>query len=196
MNDLFKQIGLTKNLAIAFGVILVVILGWYFFVFSAQMKSLTHAKQEITEMKATLERSRAGIGDVNAVRKKTAQFQQEMRNLKTKILKKKQVPEIISQIVSRGKRNGITFVSIEPATDKLFQAASANSGYFQLPINMDVVADYLDFGRFVEQMNQVPFYFSIEQITMNYSKDLFPKLDINVKSQVVLDQSTTEIATN
>ncbi len=196
MNDTFNQIGLTKNLAIVFGVILVVILGWYFLVFNAQMNGITKAKDQITEMQASLERSRAGIGDVSAVNTKTAALRQKMQDLKSKILKKQQVPEIISQIVTRGKQNGITFVSIEPATDKLFQAASVNSGYFQLPITMDVVADYLDFGRFIEQMNQLPFYFSIEQMTMNYSKDLFPKLNINVKSQVVLDQSTTKIATN
>jgi len=196
MNDLYTRFGLTKNLLIALGVLIVVIIGWYFLIFQNQLKTSQGGQQQIDRMEAALERSQAGVGNVAAVQEKTEDLQDQINEIKSKIVRKKEVPGIIAHIVTKGEQNGINFVSIEPATDKLFQAGSANSGYFRLPISMDLVADYLDFGKFVEQMNQVPFYFSIEQINLKYSQELFPKLQIHVQAQVVLDQSPKEIAAN
>jgi Tfp pilus assembly protein PilO len=128
---------------------------------------------------------------ISALRTKVKSLQKEIHVIQSKVVLKDRLPEVINHLRKRGGEHQLEFISIIPDYESLMSSHpdAAPDKPLRLTIHLKLQGYYHNFGRFVESLHTLPFYLSIGEMMIEYSRKIHPQLEIIMDAEVFLRES-------
>ncbi len=171
LNDIGNWPAAAKSLVVVVFALLIAYLGYSFFV-KDTIEQLERAELQEQELRQTYRIRYAQAVNLELYKKQMVEMEQTFSYLLKQLPATHETPGLLDDITYAGTSSGLTFVKINwmPEIEKEF--------YTELPIKIDVVGDYHQFGNFVSEVAKLPRIVSLHDF--NVSMDTEERLVFNV----------------
>lgn len=171
LNDIGNWPAAAKSLVVVVFALLIAYLGYSFFV-KDTIEQLERAEQQEQELRQIYRVRYAQAVNLELYKKQMVEMEQTFSYLLKQLPATHETPGLLDDITYAGTSSGLTFVKINwmPEIEKEF--------YTELPIKIDVVGDYHQFGNFVSEVAKLPRIVSLHDF--NVSMDTEERLVFNV----------------
>jgi len=149
--------------------ILCVALGglWYYFDTQDQLTNLSSLESKEEQLKKTFEEKQKKATNLEEYKSQLAEMEKTFGDLLRQLPDKTQVPELLVDVSQTGLASGLEFELFKPG------AEIARDFYAELPIEIRVIGNYMEFGNFVSGLASLPRIVTIHniKISSNLSKE-------------------------
>jgi type IV pilus assembly protein PilO len=150
------------------GVLCVVLAGlWYYFDTQAQLLDLQTQETKERQLKSTFEQKQQKAANLEEYKEQLAEIEKTFGDLLRQLPDKTQVPELLVDVSQTGLASGLEFELFKPGGE------IAKDFYAELPIEIRVIGNYMEFGAFVSGLASLPRIVTIHNIKIapNNNKD-------------------------
>ncbi len=153
-----------KSMLIAVFSILVATLS-YFMLVDEKITTLQNAETREQELRQTYRAKYAAAVNLELYKQQMIEMEQTFSYLLKQLPATHETPGLLDDITYAGTSTGLTFVRINwmPEIEKDF--------YTELPIQIDVVGDYHQFGNFVSEVAKLPRIVSLHDFSVTTDKE-------------------------
>lgn len=154
INDIdFENMGSwpkAAKIAMALFVAIAVSIASYMFLVSTKVDDLERAEAEELQLKNTYRVKYGAAVNLDSYKKQMQDMEQKFSLLLKRLPTTHETPGLLDDITYVGTTSGLTFIKINwlPEVEKQF--------YTELPIKIEVLGDYHEFGEFVSQIAALP----------------------------------------
>lgn len=169
VNDLdFENMGSWPAAAkVIFAVFLatVVVVLSYFLLVDSKIDELAIAEKKETELRNVYRSKYATAVNLDLYKQQMVEMEQTFSFLLKQLPTTHETPGLLDDITYVGTTSGLTFIRInwEPELEKEF--------YTELPIKIEVIGDYHQFGNFVSEVAKLPRIVSLHDFSIQTEKD-------------------------
>lgn len=137
----------------------------YYLLIDSKIDQLRADKQKETELRQLYQSRYAAAVNLEAYREQMKEMEQTFSFLLKQLPTTHETPGLLDDITYVGTTSGLNFLRInwEPEVEKEF--------YTELPIRIDVVGDYHQFGNFVSEVAKLPRIVSLHDFTIQADGD-------------------------
>jgi len=137
----------------------------YYLLIDSKIDQLSAAKQKEIELRQLYQTRYAAAVNLEAYREQMNEMEQTFSFLLKQLPTTHETPGLLDDITYVGTTSGLNFLRInwEPEVEKEF--------YTELPIRIDVVGDYHQFGNFVSEVAKLPRIVSLHDFTIQAGPD-------------------------
>ncbi|WP_333606461.1 type 4a pilus biogenesis protein PilO [Arsukibacterium sp.] len=171
---------------VAFGVIVAILVSTltYFLFIDSKIDELTAAKAKEAELKQTFSARYASAVNLDLYKQQMVEMENTFSFLLKQLPTTHETPGLLDDITYVGTTSGLTFLRInwEPEIEKEF--------YTELPIKIDVVGDYHQFGNFVSEVAKLPRIVSLHDFTIQMERN--ERLRFNVVAKTYRYKETAQ----
>jgi type IV pilus assembly protein PilO len=171
-----------KAALIAVVCIIVLALG-YFLDTQKQLDTLERNRTEETTLKKDFEAKQAKAANLDAYKKQMAEMQQSFGAMLRQLPSKTEVEALLVDISQTGLASGIEFQLFKPEAERQIDF------YAELPIKMNMIGTYHEFGRFVSGIAALPRIVTLHNISIGTGKDGELTMDLEAKTYRYLDEA-------
>jgi type IV pilus assembly protein PilO len=133
-------------------------IGWYYMFTEDQLLSLEkEEKQELT-LKKEFETKQAKAANLEAYKKQLKEMRQSFNAMLQQLPNKSEVADLLVDVSQTGLAAGLEFKLFDPAGE------IAKEFYAELPINIEVVGGYHEFGEFISGLAALPRIVTIHDV--------------------------------
>ena len=167
-----------KEIKVGFVVVLCVLtlfLGYYFFITDALDKLESEQQQEL-KLRDRYRIKHAVAANLEIYREQMNQMQVQLANMLKKLPASHETPGLLDDITFVGTAAGLSIVRInwESEIEKEF--------YTELPLRIEVIGEFHDFGNFVSDVAALPRIVSLHDFMIKRTADSKLRLDILAKT--------------
>lgn len=170
----------TKLVALAFLCVVIVLAGWWFD-WRGGMETLDTAKQKETELRSVFTTKKNQAINLDAYKKQLADIEQAFGALLKQLPNKQEMDALITDVNQAGLGRGLQFDLFRP------QAETVSEFYAETPIQVKVTGGYHDIAAFVSDVSKLPRIVTLQDISMQPTKDGVLNMDAIVKTYRYLD---------
>lgn len=139
---------------------LVLMGAWYYFDTEAQLTELDTAKNEEVTLRGDFEQKYRKAASLDAYKIQLAEMEKTFGDLLRQLPDKTQVPELLVDVSQTGLASGLEFELFKPGAEVV------KDFYAELPIEVQVVGNYMDFGTFVSGLASLPRIVTVHNIKL------------------------------
>ncbi|WP_423187457.1 type 4a pilus biogenesis protein PilO [Alishewanella sp. d11] len=163
--------------------ILVSVLSYYLLI-DSKIDQLQAATAKETELRQLYQRRYAAAVNLEAYREQMNEMEKTFSFLLKQLPTTHETPGLLDDITYVGTTSGLTFTRInwEPEVEQDF--------YTELPIRINVIGNYHQFGNFVSEVAKLPRIVSLHDFTIEADKD--DRLRFNVVAKTYRYKETTK----
>lgn len=163
--------------------ILVSVLSYYLLI-DSKIDQLQAAKAKETELRQLYQRRYAAAVNLEAYREQMNEMEKTFSFLLKQLPTTHETPGLLDDITYVGTTSGLTFTRInwEPEVEQDF--------YTELPIRINVIGNYHQFGNFVSEVAKLPRIVSLHDFTIEADQD--DRLRFNVVAKTYRYKETTK----
>jgi len=156
----------------------------YYLLIDSKIDQLRADKQKETELRQLYQSRYAAAVNLEAYREQMKEMEQTFSFLLKQLPTTHETPGLLDDITYVGTTSGLNFLKInwEPEVEKEF--------YTELPIRIDVVGDYHQFGNFVSEVAKLPRIVSLHDFTIQADGD--NRLRFNVVAKTYRYKESTQ----
>uniref|UniRef100_A0A486XM38 Type IV pilus biogenesis protein PilO n=1 Tax=Rheinheimera sp. BAL341 TaxID=1708203 RepID=A0A486XM38_9GAMM len=164
INDLdFQNMGSWPVVAkIVFAAILAIMVSvlTYFMLVDSKIDELAAAQKKETELRKVFRTKYAAAVNLDLYKQQMLEMEQTFSFLLSQLPTTHETPGLLDDITYVGTTSGLTFIRInwEPEIEKEF--------YTELPIKIEVIGDYHQFGNFVSEVAKLPRIVSLHDFSI------------------------------
>lgn len=167
-----------KEIKIGFVVIISILtlfLGNYFFIGDA-LDDLENKQQEELKLRDSYRIKHAIAANLDVYREQMAQMEIQLATMLKKLPASHETPGLLDDITFVGTAAGLSIIRInwESEVEKEF--------YTELPLRIEVIGDFHDFGNFVSDVAALPRIVSLHDFVIKRTADTKLRLDILAKT--------------
>lgn len=164
LEDLGSWPPIAKVLLVVFMAIGVTVLSFKMLV-SDKIDTLEAAKTEVGRLKQEFTGKYHASANLEIYKQQMIEAEEQFSNLLKRLPSKHEIPGLLDDITYVGTTSGLSFLRInwEPEIEKEF--------YTELPINIEVVGKYHDFGNFVSKVAALPRIVTVHNFDLKNHKD-------------------------
>lgn len=152
---------------VIFGVIVAILVSTltYFLLIDSKIDELSSAQAKEAELKRTYSVRYASAVNLDLYKQQMVEMENTFSFLLKQLPTTHETPGLLDDITYVGTTSGLTFLRInwEPEIEKEF--------YTELPIKIDVVGDYHQFGNFVSEVAKLPRIVSLHDFTIQVERN-------------------------
>lgn len=169
INDLdFENMGswpAAAKVIFAFLLALLVSVISYFLLVDSKIDELAFAQSKETELRQVYRTKYASAVNLDLYKQQMVEMEQTFSFLLKQLPTTHETPGLLDDITYVGTTSGLTFIRInwEPEIEKEF--------YTELPIKIEVIGDYHQFGNFVSEVAKLPRIVSLHDFSIQTEKD-------------------------
>lgn len=140
--------------------VLCLVLGGLWYYFDTQAQILDYEAQQAKEQKlrTTFEEKQKKAANLEEYKEQLAEIEKTFGDLLRQLPDKTQVPELLVDVSQTGLASGLEFELFKPG------AEVARDFYAELPIEIRVLGNYIEFGTFVSGLASLPRIVTIHNI--------------------------------
>lgn len=137
----------------------------YFLLVDSKIDELSTATNKETELRQVYRTKYAAAVNLDLYKQQMVEMEQTFSFLLKQLPTTHETPGLLDDITYVGTTSGLTFIRInwEPEIEKEF--------YTELPIKIEVVGDYHQFGNFVSEVAKLPRIVSLHDFSITTEKD-------------------------
>lgn len=156
----------------------------YYLLIDSKIDQLNAATQKEIELKQLYQTRYASAVNLEAYREQMKEMEQTFSFLLKQLPTTHETPGLLDDITYVGTTSGLSFIRInwEPEIEKEF--------YTELPIRIDVIGNYHQFGNFVSEVAKLPRIVSLHDFTIKADKD--ERLRFNVVAKTYRYKESTQ----
>lgn len=152
---------------IIFAVILAILVSVlsYFLLVDSKIDELSQAESKEVELRQVYRTKYAQAVNLDLYKQQMVEMEQTFSFLLKQLPTTHETPGLLDDITYVGTTSGLTFIRInwEPEIEKEF--------YTELPIKIEVIGDYHQFGNFVSEVAKLPRIVSLHDFSITTEKD-------------------------
>ncbi len=141
-----------------------VIGGWYYFDTQNQLDRLESAEKRELDLRTTFEAKQKKAANLNAYKQQLAEMQESFGAMLRQLPDKTEVAALLVDVSQTGLAAGLEFELFKPTGEV------PRDFYAELPIQIQVVGDYHEFGDFISGLAALPRIVTIHNITITPRK--------------------------
>jgi type IV pilus assembly protein PilO len=165
-------------------VLLLLVLGGYWFDFKDQLDTLAAERQKETDLRAKFLDKKAQAINLDAYRKQLADIEQSFGAMLKQLPNKSEMEALLTDINQAGLGRGLQFELFRPA-----QQETSSEFYAELPITIKVTGAYHDIGAFASDVSQLSRIVTLNDIGLQVDKDRGLILEATAKTYRYLDDA-------
>jgi len=156
----------------------------YYLLIDSKIDQLSAATQKEVELKQLYQTRYASAVNLEVYREQMKEMEQTFSFLLKQLPTTHETPGLLDDITYVGTTSGLNFIRInwEPEIEKEF--------YTELPIRIDVIGNYHQFGNFVSEVAKLPRIVSLHDFTIQADKD--ERLRFNVVAKTYRYKESTK----
>lgn len=160
------------KVAMALFVAIAVAIASYMLLVSSKVDALKSAEAEELQLKSTYRVKYGAAVNLDSYKKQMQDMEEKFSLLLKRLPTSHETPGLLDDITYVGTTSGLTFIKINwlPEVEKQF--------YTELPIQIEVLGDYHEFGQFVSQVAALPRIVTLHDFSV--SEDRGKRLRLNV----------------
>ncbi|KKO49688.1 pilus assembly protein PilP [Arsukibacterium sp. MJ3] len=163
---------------VIFAIILATLVGTisYFMLIDSKIDELNGAKVKETELRQVFRSRYASASKLDLYKQQMVEMENTFSFLLKQLPTTHETPGLLDDITYVGTTSGLTFLRInwEPEIEKEF--------YTELPIKIDVVGDYHQFGNFVSEVAKLPRIVSLHDFSIQTEKNERLRFNVTAKT--------------
>ncbi|MAD76291.1 MAG: pilus assembly protein PilP [Rheinheimera sp.] len=163
---------------VIFTIILAALVGTlsYFLLIDSKIDELNSAERKETELRQVYRTRYASAVNLDLYKQQMIEMENTFSFLLKQLPTTHETPGLLDDITYVGTTSGLTFLRInwEPEIEKEF--------YTELPIKIDVVGDYHQFGNFVSEVAKLPRIVSLHDFSIQTEKDERLRFNVTAKT--------------
>lgn len=159
--------GLPSNQKVMLFVASFLLLGaaFYFLKYQDLLDTTNRLKRELTQQEQKLTSLKAAAAKVDQLEKDLALAEEELSVLVTLLPDQKEIPGLLENISRLGSKVGLENILFQP------QAEVPQEFYAAIPIRLDLLGTYNDFGVFLDSVSKLNRILRVESLTLSRQKD-------------------------
>ncbi|QSA96199.1 type 4a pilus biogenesis protein PilO [Methylococcus sp. EFPC2] len=130
-----------------------------------QLAELETAQAKEAELKTTFENKQKKAANLDEYRAQLEEIEKSFGDLLRQLPDKTQVPELLVDVSQTGLASGLEFELFRPGGE------IPKEFYAELPIDIRVVGDYMEFGAFISGLASLPRIVTVHNIKITGRKD-------------------------
>ncbi|WP_213996328.1 type 4a pilus biogenesis protein PilO [Arsukibacterium sp.] len=148
----------------------------YFMLIDSKIDELNSAKQKETELRQLYRTRYASAVNLDLYKQQMVEMENTFSFLLKQLPTTHETPGLLDDITYVGTTSGLTFLRInwEPEIEKEF--------YTELPIKIDVVGDYHQFGNFVSEVAKLPRIVSLHDFSIQTEENERLRFNVTAKT--------------
>lgn len=137
----------------------------YFLIIDSKIDELTAAQNKELELRQVFKTKYASAVNLELYKQQMVDMEKSFSSLLKQLPTTHETPGLLDDVTYVGTTSGLTFIRInwEPEIEKEF--------YTELPIKIEVIGDYHQFGNFVSEVAKLPRIVSLHDFTIQTEKD-------------------------
>ena len=137
----------------------------YFMLVDSKIDQLEQAERKEVELRQLYRTRYASAVNLDLYKQQMVEMEQTFSFLLKQLPTTHETPGLLDDITYVGTTSGLTFIRInwEPEIEKEF--------YTELPIKIEVIGDYHQFGNFVSEVAKLPRIVSLHDLSIQTEKD-------------------------
>jgi type IV pilus assembly protein PilO len=164
------------KIAMALFVAAVVAVSSYFLLVSGKLEQLESAQEEETQLKRNYRVKYGAAVNLDSYKKQMVDMEEKFSILLKRLPTSHETPGLLDDITYVGTTSGLSFIKINwlPEVEQKF--------YTELPIQIEVVGDYHEFGQFVSQIAALPRIVTLHDFTISEANKKKLRLSVVAKT--------------
>ena len=131
---------------------------WYYLDTSTQLELLTVEQGKETELRSAFEQKQRKVANLDEYKEQWLEIEKSFGDLLRQLPNKTEVPELLVDVSQTGLASGLEFELFKPGAESL------KDFYAELPIEVKVVGNYSNFGKFVSGLASLPRIVTVHNI--------------------------------
>jgi type IV pilus assembly protein PilO len=132
--------------------------GGYYLDTEEQLNRLSAAEKKEVELRTTFERKQAKAANLDAYKKQLEEMKQSFGAMLRQLPNKTEVADLLVDVSQTGLASGLEFKLFKP------EAEVPREFYAELPIQLNVIGQYHEFGHFISGIAALPRIVTIHDI--------------------------------
>ncbi len=181
-----KKLGPKQEIGLAGGVMLLAVVGWYFLLYQPVIDKTMEIQIQLLSQEDSVKADQNY--KINA-----AKLQLQINELNEKIAiwdlrfpARTEIVSLAKEILHFGEAHNLELIEMRPSLFELYALEKAGahvSGRYtmQLPISCHFQGHYLDLGRMLEDVSNLPFNATVADVALSPIPKRYPELDIKLR---------------
>lgn len=161
---------------------LIVLGAGYFLHIQGMLEDLERVRAQESSLKREFENKQAKAANLDAYKRQMKEMEASFGTMLRQLPSKTEVDDLLIDISQTGLSSGIEFELFKPQSERQIEF------YAELPIQISMLGDYHQFGRFVSGVAALPRIVTLHNINLSSSDDGQLKMDVTAKTYRYLDE--------
>jgi len=189
-----------KRYATVAGIVITIVVVWFLFLIMPVNKQIKKYTQDVKEWVDRIKLASVQPGDMNRLEKNVDSLSTEIASIEKKIYYLEEMPTIAKKLLDYATDHQLQIHSMVPNYTVLFpvdQVEAQGKPLVKLPIEIQMIGLFISAGKFIEDVDRLPFAFAADEVTMEADAKYYPKIRITVKGYLfLLNEETNQITVN
>jgi type IV pilus assembly protein PilO len=168
--------------------IVIIVIGFYFFLLSPLLQSLNEQAQAREDKQAQLEQVQQEVNELEEVRRNSPEIQRQLLELSKRVPTQPQIPTLVVQVQEIADASGVTQLSVDPEAPV---APAGGGDYRVVPVTMQFNGTYDQMQDFLLKTRNLARLVTVTGLSYCRDPIVGEGHSCEFEQQVAADESTT-----
>ena len=181
MNDFLENLENlepSRKIAIAIGVPLLALLGYYFLIVSPRTSRTSQLATHIEEMKQERDEKKFEAERMPERQKEVEALDKQLKFALTRLPDEKEIPELLSSISNLGRDSGLEILVFRQLPE------GYQEFYAEVPVEMSVRGNYHQVAQFLDRVGKLDRIVNVSNIVLKAPKNVDETVQLDVNSRI------------
>lgn len=181
MNDFLENLENlepSRKIAIAIGVPLLLLLGYYFLIVSPRTTRTSQLAAHIEEMKQERDQKKFEAERMPERQKEVEALDKQLKFALTRLPDEKEIPELLSSISNLGRDSGLEILVFRQLPE------GYQEFYAEVPVEMSVRGNYHQVAQFLDRVGKLDRIVNVSNIVLKAPKNVDETVQLDVNSRI------------
>ena len=163
--DRFFELEGRQRLLVSAAVVLIVLGGYWYGVYSGRRAELTQLQTTIDDLRSQRDRKTTLIASLSATRDAVRELTAEVRRAEVRLPDRKEIPDLLSSVSSAVRESGLEIMLFRQKAERYHEF------YAEVPVEILVRGDYHQVATFFDRVSQLDRIVNVGDISMRTPRE-------------------------
>ena len=177
------------------GLIVYVVLGLFavFVLYQPRLASRQRHAAEVTKLSKELRETQERVKGIGGLRVRLAELQATNAAFAARVAPRSGILAVVEHLAAVAEDKKVRFIEVAPpGLDTLLQEESSNAPLRAVPFMVTTQGRFLDIGRYVESLNDFPYFVRVPDFEVTAREDIRPEVEVKMLVNLYASSLTTE----
>lgn len=162
---------------------------WYFVVYTPTSRSLASESNEVANALRQLADYNRTVQELPGFLTANEKLEADRRELNSSLYAKNDIMDLFHQLTADAQNHSLKLVQITPPVSELLELnrlATADNAPLFLNLTLDLEGDYVDFGRFIGDLESKPYFRSIKACVIRGAQPPVRTIDMSLSFKALI----------